>query len=67
MFLLMWEEDWQRIRDRNDLKMLDISEGRGPAGKHRLVLVESPGETPISDPTTFSPLKSGDAVDSDGD
>jgi 4-amino-4-deoxy-L-arabinose transferase-like glycosyltransferase len=66
-FLLMWEEDWQRIRDRNDLKMLDISEGRGPVGKHRLVLIESPGETPISDPKTFSPLKSGDAVASDGD
>ena len=67
VFLLMWEEDWQRIRDRNDLKMLDIREGRGPVGKHRLVLIESPGETPISDPTTFSPLRRSDAVDSDDD
>ncbi len=39
-FLLMWEEDWQRLAGRDELKMLDISEGRGPAGRHRLVLAE---------------------------
>jgi hypothetical protein len=39
-FLLMWEEEWKRIEERPSLKMLDISEGRGPAGRHRLVLVE---------------------------
>jgi len=39
-FLLMWEEEWKRIDERPSLKILDISEGRGPAGRHRLVLVE---------------------------
>ncbi|HEY3153948.1 MAG TPA: glycosyltransferase family 39 protein [Candidatus Binatia bacterium] len=39
-FLLMWEEEWKRIEERPSLKMLDISEGRGLAGRHRLVLVE---------------------------
>jgi 4-amino-4-deoxy-L-arabinose transferase-like glycosyltransferase len=39
-FLLMWEEDWQVLRGLDELKMVDISEGRGPAGRHRLVLVE---------------------------
>src|SRR5439155_11908305 len=39
-FLLMWEEDWQRLRERHELKMMDISEGLGPAGRHRLALVE---------------------------
>ncbi|HET9548578.1 MAG TPA: hypothetical protein VFQ03_00305, partial [Candidatus Binatia bacterium] len=38
--LLSWEEDYQRLWDRDDVKMLDISEGRGPAGRHRLALVE---------------------------
>lgn len=47
-FLLMWEEDWQKLRDRNELKMLDISEGLGPAGRHRLLLVEY---QPTSDST----------------
>jgi 4-amino-4-deoxy-L-arabinose transferase-like glycosyltransferase len=39
-YLLMWEEDWRPLAGRDELKMLDISEGRGPAGRHRLVLVE---------------------------
>jgi hypothetical protein len=29
----------ERLRQRNNLEMLDISEGRGPASEHRLVLV----------------------------
>jgi hypothetical protein len=37
-FLLMWEEDWSVLRSRGDLQMVDISEGRGAAGRHRLVL-----------------------------
>ena len=40
LYLLMWEEDWQRLAPRSDLKMVDSSEGLGPAGRHRLVLVE---------------------------
>lgn len=43
VFLLMWEEDWQRLRRKNALEMLDISKGRGPVAKHPLVLVKSRG------------------------
>jgi hypothetical protein len=42
----MWEEDWLRLREQNNLKMVDFSEGRGPVDKHRMVLVTSPN--PIS-------------------
>jgi len=48
-FLLMWEEDWERLRQKNDLEMLDISEGRGPVAEHRLVLVKSSRLLPIPD------------------
>src|SRR5262245_25360518 len=48
-FLLMWEEDWERLRQKNDLEMLDISEGRGPAAEHRLALVKSSRLLPIPD------------------
>jgi 4-amino-4-deoxy-L-arabinose transferase-like glycosyltransferase len=50
VFLLMWEEDWQRVRDENGIKLLDMSEGRGPADKHRLVLAESPEKNSLSGP-----------------
>ncbi len=43
VFLLMWEEDWQSLRRKNALEMLDISEGWGPVAKHPLVLVKSRG------------------------
>ena len=39
-FLLMWEEDWKRLAGRKGLEMLDISEGTGPVGRHRMVLVK---------------------------
>ena len=47
VFLLMWEEDWERLRKKNVLEMLDISEGRGPVARHRLILVKSSGILPI--------------------
>ncbi|MGH7784415.1 MAG: hypothetical protein ACREO5_11315, partial [Candidatus Binatia bacterium] len=49
LFLLMWEEEWQRLREHNDLEMVDLSEGRGPVDKHRLVLVKSSTFIPVSD------------------
>lgn len=49
-FLLMWEENFRRMGDANGVQMLDISEGRGPADKHRLVLAEAFGKTAIPDP-----------------
>jgi hypothetical protein len=47
VLLLMWEEDWDTLRKKHALEMLDISEGRGPVAKHRLVLVKSSGLFPI--------------------
>ena len=41
VFLLMWERDWERLRKRNHLETLDISEGRGPVAEDRLILVKS--------------------------
>jgi 4-amino-4-deoxy-L-arabinose transferase-like glycosyltransferase len=49
VFLLMWEEDWERLRKKNAVEMFDISEGRGPVAKHRLLLVKSSGLLPIPD------------------
>jgi len=39
-FLLMWEEDFQRIGQTNKLALIDISEGKGPALRHHLVLAQ---------------------------
>jgi 4-amino-4-deoxy-L-arabinose transferase-like glycosyltransferase len=53
--LLMWEEDWKRLSEHNRLKILDISEGRGPVGRHRMLLVEPQQDTPIVDPKGYGP------------
>lgn len=58
-YLLMWEEDWRRLGKANHLKMLDISEGGGPTGRHRLVLVE-----PMAGPA--SPMKNLPLIDPQG-
>jgi 4-amino-4-deoxy-L-arabinose transferase-like glycosyltransferase len=63
IFLLMWEEDWQRMRNTNDFRISDISEGRGPVDKHHLVLVESPGKTHSLDPKGFSRSNGGDSAE----
>ena len=54
-YLLIWEEDWQPLRGRKDLKMLDISEGLGPAGRHHLVLAEFQAETAGASPLPAHP------------
>jgi hypothetical protein len=61
-YLLMWEEDYQRLRDRDDVKILDISEGRGPAGRHRLALVEY-RSSPTSVPLPVPVYKRGDPAE----
>jgi 4-amino-4-deoxy-L-arabinose transferase-like glycosyltransferase len=38
-YLLMWEEEWKNIKGHNEFHVVDISEGRGAVGKHRMVLV----------------------------
>jgi 4-amino-4-deoxy-L-arabinose transferase-like glycosyltransferase len=49
-FILMWEEDLAELRSRPDLKTLDISEGLGPAGRHRLALLKYQSGASISEP-----------------
>jgi 4-amino-4-deoxy-L-arabinose transferase-like glycosyltransferase len=56
--LLMWEEDFDRLKARNNLTSLDISEGRGPALRHRLMLVEPDPNRFLVD--TVAPHKSND-------
>lgn len=43
-FLLMWEQQWEKIalQSGNGLQAVDVSEGTGPKGDHRLVLVLVP-------------------------
>lgn len=67
VFLLMWEEDWQRLRGQSGLEMLDISEGRGPVGRYRLVLVKSPRLLPMPDTEQESEVIRRDRDDSAGD
>jgi hypothetical protein len=52
-FLLMWEEDFKRLSAQNHFQVLDISEGRGPAARHRLVLLEPQEDSPIIDPQGY--------------
>ena len=44
-FLLTWEEEWAKItrHENGGLQAVAISEGTGPKGNHRLVLVYVPG------------------------
>lgn len=48
-FLLMWEEEWAKIalHTENGLRTIETSEGTGPKGNHRLVLVYAPAGTLI--------------------
>jgi Dolichyl-phosphate-mannose-protein mannosyltransferase len=59
-YLLMWEEDYRRLAQNNRLKLLDMSEGRGPAAKHRLVLIEPEQDLPISDPQGYGRFSAQD-------
>jgi len=40
-FLLMWEETWPKLIDAKGLQVLVISEGIGPARRHRMLLVKA--------------------------
>ncbi|MGH7962791.1 MAG: hypothetical protein ACRERD_13340, partial [Candidatus Binatia bacterium] len=57
-FLLMWEEEWAKIAPQtgNGLRAAEVSEGTGPKGNHRLVLVYAPAGTVI-------PWEGGRSVD----
>ena len=44
-FILLWEEEWERLQAdgfADQLRISDTSEGTGPKGNHRLHLVEVP-------------------------
>ena len=44
-FILLWEEEWERLQNggfADRLRIVDTSEGSGPKGNHRLHLVEIP-------------------------
>lgn len=54
LYLLMWEEEWQKVSTtigtaERQLEPLVTSEGRGPHKKHRLVLVALPHSSPSPD------------------
>jgi 4-amino-4-deoxy-L-arabinose transferase-like glycosyltransferase len=55
-FLLTWEEEWQKIAASNGtgLQVIDVSEGTGPKGNHRLVLVSVPAGATV--PLASTPL-----------
>ena len=48
-FLLMWEEEWTKIaqQDGAGLSAVDVSEGTGPKGKRRLVLVSMSADASV--------------------
>jgi 4-amino-4-deoxy-L-arabinose transferase-like glycosyltransferase len=64
-FLLMWEEDVKPLSEANHLKVLDTSEGRGPAGRRRLVLVEPEQDSPIVDPKGYGAANGADDSNTD--
>jgi 4-amino-4-deoxy-L-arabinose transferase-like glycosyltransferase len=64
-FLLMREEDWKPLETRPELRMLDISEGIGPAGRHRLVLVEYQSTSATANPLPAE--RAGDLPGADRD
>ena len=46
-FILLWEEEWERLQAGNlgeKLRVVDTSEGTGPKGNHRLHLLEVPAK-----------------------
>ena len=45
VYVLMSEEDWQRLTALKPIERLDISEGGGPTGRHRVVLAEPYGSS----------------------
>lgn len=60
--LLMWEDDLAELGARPDLKKLDVSEGLGPAGRHRLTLVQYQPTASISEPLPVRCPRHGSAI-----
>ncbi|MBI3301743.1 MAG: hypothetical protein HYZ72_06660 [Deltaproteobacteria bacterium] len=64
-FLLMWEEEWQKLasQDGAGLQAIDVSEGTGPKGNHRLVLVSVPAGANV--PVENTPSEDDDSAEED--
>ncbi|HEY1234247.1 MAG TPA: glycosyltransferase family 39 protein [Candidatus Binatia bacterium] len=58
-FLLIWEDDLNDLGVRPDLKTIDVSEGLGPAGRHRLALVKYQPSASIAEPLPVYCPRSG--------
>ncbi|HEX7231372.1 MAG TPA: glycosyltransferase family 39 protein, partial [Candidatus Binatia bacterium] len=58
-FLLIWEDDLADLGARPDLKTVDISEGLGPAGRHRLALIRYQASGSIAEPLPVYCPRSG--------
>jgi hypothetical protein len=37
----MWEEEWAPLSGKKGLEVLSISQGTGPAHRHRMILVRA--------------------------
>ncbi|MGN6733456.1 MAG: hypothetical protein ACTHMB_16030, partial [Candidatus Binatia bacterium] len=61
-FLLMWEDDLAELGARPDLKKLDVSEGLGPAGRHRLTLVQYQPTASMSEPLPVRCRRHGSTI-----
>ena len=46
-YLLLWEEDWLRLRGINGLELLATSHGTGPARRHHMMLVRAMENLPL--------------------
>ena len=66
-YLLIWEEDLQRLPIRKQLEVVATSEGRGPIGKHRLVLAKSSVILPPADVTQQNDMLKRDRDDVSSD
>jgi 4-amino-4-deoxy-L-arabinose transferase-like glycosyltransferase len=64
-FLLMWEEEWAKVASHNGtgLRAVDVSEGTGPKGNHRLVLVAVPAGASV--PVEAEPAAEDDLPEED--
>lgn len=64
-FLLLWDDDWLQIAPLNPagLQLLDTSEGTGPKGKRRLVLVAAQAGARL--PTAPTQTETDDAPEDD--
>ena len=64
-YLLLWEEQWTALAAKaiSGIRVIETSEGTGPKGKQRLVLVFLPAGTTIASETPPPDKDEADAED----